>query len=617
MIAAAPQPWLLRLCLALPASILAVSAFQWLVYGFDLPIHDDWSIYNGGEAGSFALTALFRHANDTIYPFGKLLDAIAHHVLDANGIAYQFLSMVAVLGGLMVLQWRLLNRVLDDKALAAACFLLTAFMLQPGTYWGVQALAYHQALPLVGLLIILDVATNARRFSPVIVMAGLFLVGVAAGFSYISGAFAVPVAGAALLGLRLVLKRGTGLPNLLPAAYASLAAGLVTLPLQLRVVLFINAGVHRPGTPMAFPHEWDFWVFMAGKIARAAMLPQGLPLLSLIIVGILVVAFAALALRLLRRTEPVRDEGRDTALVLVTSLTAALVIYLMLVSAGRTNFRPPNENGILQVFQSGFGRFHFFWVTVLLPWVLALGLLWARDRERKPETLRRYAPVIGLACFGYATAAGVYNHDNYFKRFTDERLATIACFAQQIQNGRQDLSCPLVHPNAIENALVQNLSFSRMLRALPVAAKGTRKESIDVMALPETRLRQTGKQLDVQAGSPVMVRRGAPVEVRFGAALSLARCIRLAVATAAIPQSTGRLRVHFQRRGDTGFSHTRSRTQQWPGGGVERGRVMEFTSPTGFEPTLLFEALPPSMAAHELKSVTVTCFEAVDAPPAP
>ncbi len=43
----------------------------------------------------------------------------------------------------------------------------------------------------------------------------------------------------------------------------------------------------------------------------------------------------------------------------------------MLVAAGRTNFRPPEMHDLLEIFAHGFTRFHFFWATLIWPWVAA------------------------------------------------------------------------------------------------------------------------------------------------------------------------------------------------------------------------------------------------------
>ena len=91
--------WLPRLLVALPLASLALTLLAWLRFGIDMPWYDDWRTYDGGWAGSLAPRHLFQAINYTLSPIGIALDALAQRLLDGNAIAYQFLSMLAVLGG--------------------------------------------------------------------------------------------------------------------------------------------------------------------------------------------------------------------------------------------------------------------------------------------------------------------------------------------------------------------------------------------------------------------------------------------------------------------------------------------------------------------------------------
>ena len=99
------------MCLALiffPVLSLVLRALAWLRYGIDIPWFDDWRGYVDGNIDSLAPAYLFRPVNDTLAPVGFALDALAQRYLDGNSIAYQLISMIVVLGGLMWLQWKLL-----------------------------------------------------------------------------------------------------------------------------------------------------------------------------------------------------------------------------------------------------------------------------------------------------------------------------------------------------------------------------------------------------------------------------------------------------------------------------------------------------------------------------
>lgn len=151
------ETWLVRFLIAAPVSMLAVQALAWLRFGMDMPLWDDWEDFLTGDIGSFSLNYLFHIQNDTVSPVGMFFDSAAFHLLDSNVVAYQLLTMLCVLG-LFYLQWKLLSRILNDRLVAASCFTLCLFMLQPGSYWGAQSMGYIQAIGLVCVLAILDLA---------------------------------------------------------------------------------------------------------------------------------------------------------------------------------------------------------------------------------------------------------------------------------------------------------------------------------------------------------------------------------------------------------------------------------------------------------------------------
>lgn len=187
-----------RACVALPLFMLAANVLAWLRWGTDLPFLDDWRAYNTEQTTSLAPARLFEAANNTIAPVGLALDALAQRWLGGNPLPYQTLSMLGVLGGLLWLQWRLLGWALRQPVWQALAFAFTVFMLQSGSYWGEQNLAYHQALPLLALLGAAwlnfgrarpDAAAGGWR------LAGVLALGLLAGLSYVSGAVGALVMG--------------------------------------------------------------------------------------------------------------------------------------------------------------------------------------------------------------------------------------------------------------------------------------------------------------------------------------------------------------------------------------------------------------------------------------
>ena len=199
-----------RLFILVPILCLSAGALAWLSYGIDLPFYDDWRAYVQGLAASLDPKWLFEPDNATYYPVGKLLNSLAQRYLEGNSLAYQLLSMLIVLGGLLALQWRLLSQALNDRLLAAASFSLTVFMLQPGSYWGRQAFAYIQAVPLLCLLAILALIVGTR-LSRIWLVLAVAILGLVAGLTYTSGALPAVVAAIVLLAFAPFLDRETGI----------------------------------------------------------------------------------------------------------------------------------------------------------------------------------------------------------------------------------------------------------------------------------------------------------------------------------------------------------------------------------------------------------------------
>jgi hypothetical protein len=84
----------------LPFALL-LQLLAWLRWGIDVPYQDDWRIFILKEAGSFSLTDLLRPGNDSMYPTGKILDALSVRYLGYNSVIYQAVSLVGCLGSLL------------------------------------------------------------------------------------------------------------------------------------------------------------------------------------------------------------------------------------------------------------------------------------------------------------------------------------------------------------------------------------------------------------------------------------------------------------------------------------------------------------------------------------
>lgn len=475
---------LARVLMALPALCLGLAAVAWLRYGLDMPWFDDWRGYADGSIASLELAHLFRPMNDTLSPVGFMLDALAQRHLDGNSVAYQFLSLVTLLGSLLVLQWKLLVRVLGNKLHAAACFSLTVLMLQPGSYWGQENLAYYQGLPLVFILWALWLLSDGGRASawrgPVVAVLGLL-----AGFTYISGAFAGCAAGVTLLlVLSLTADKATRRPALRDAFWFT-GATAIAVAAQFYFSVLKFRGTHA-GVPLARPHQPEFWAFYLGKLGRSLLLPDSWPLTSLVITIALGLVAALAAWLVLRRSMAVAATGRDrTVAAIYLPVAACIFVYLGLVAAGRANFRGDDVYQLIDIFVLGFGRFHFFWAALLWPWVAAAAVvLWLRAGESR--LAHKFALVaMSLLVAVLAAWGGAYKHMRYQKDLAAVKLRVSHCLLTELQKGGEVRCFGLVParyedraPDAYPAYAYAKKTGASFVRYFPLVEGAKRRESI-------------------------------------------------------------------------------------------------------------------------------------------
>jgi len=436
--------WLRRIGVALPLLMLAANLLAWLRWGTDLPFLDDWRAYSEHRALSLAPGHLFQAVNNTVAPLGLFLDVLAQRWLGGNPLPYQALSMLAVLGALLWLQWRLLGWALRRPAWQVAVFfLLTIFMLQSGSYWGEQNLAYHQALPLVALLAaawcnFAARGSSARRW-PWVALLGLL-----AGLAYVSGAVAALVMGAfwMLLARFAPERQASALAARGRSGGAALtAAGLATLAMQMVLTRRSGADPVGQGMHLTWPTEADFWLYAAGKLGRAS--GQGFAALGAEVTWVALLALAwlgavLLALRCLRQDG---SRGRRVAWLLLP-LTAAVLVYLALVSLGRASLHDANVHSPTQEFRFAYLRFHHFWLTLLLPWAAAA---WARCGRGAKIYRRRGAvawyAVLMAVVLGVAAGRGVFDVAVFYRSASEFRAGEIRCLSRQLGTGRP-IMCP-------------------------------------------------------------------------------------------------------------------------------------------------------------------------------
>lgn len=601
------QACLRWLCLALPWASLAWAALTWLRWGSDMPWFDDWRAYADGNIGRGDWRGWFRPVNDTLAPLGFALDELAQRTIGGHSLLYQFLSMLAVQGSLLGLQWSLLRRFLGDGTRAALCFAATLPMLQPGSYWGLENMAYHQALPLIFLLLALRwmlACPQPRAWhGPAVGLMGLL-----AGASYISGAFGTLALAVALIAYGgLARRQGRDTRWLRHTGWLALA-GLAWVLLQLGLAVWAarTRGGAPVGIPMAFPTEAPFWLFYLGKLGRALMVPAGWGGWSLGLTALTVLGMVVLAWRLGRRSlAPTATPSEQGIASMVWALGVMVFVYLGLVAAGRTHFRPPEVTASLDVFAYGFLRFHFFWATLLWPWlVAALWLVAARADGTDGGHLRpgRWSWAVGavavLALLGW-TAAGALRHGTGFSAIAVQRQPVEDCLRAGVQVG-PPIHCPgLLPPRhgdpapdawpAYRHARAVQAAF---VRSFPLLGGVGRPQGLSpVWAWEgEADVPTVQHQLEV-LGAGTYRATGADPQWTFALPprAEWARCQQLEVELALVPRQGGPVlsQVFFLRTGQSAYAETAVASRSWVARpGVSQTLFFTLESSQGFAPAL-------------------------------
>lgn len=459
----------------IPILCLAAGALVWLRYGIDLPFYDDWRAYTQGRSGSFDLGVLFTPENGTYYPVGKMLDALAQRYLDGNSVAYQFLSMIIVLGSLLALQWRLLSAAMKNRLLAASAFSFTVFMLQPGSYWGRTNLAYHQTIPLLCLLAVLALVVGSglsrKWLVPVVAVLGLI-----AGLTYTSGSMPAIAAAIVLLAFAPFVDRESRY-RLIWGGGALLVAGIATTILQLQPVFEIASSTRPNGIgvqqePLTWPNDSVFWAYALGKVARSASL-QNLPVaysfaLSLMLSVALAIVFCAFVWRTLRGRVRTLEEARLP--IIYVTLVAVVFVYLCMVAAVRAKYYAPEHTDPIEAFVEGFRRFHFFWITVLWPWLAAASFSFAAEARPKISSAQLRALALALPPILIIAAAfgGLFDYFAYHRQ-TNLLRATrqIPCLQESLRQGhgiKCDALAPINIAAGYAKALSIGASFTRLFQ---------------------------------------------------------------------------------------------------------------------------------------------------------
>lgn len=350
------------------ASCYAILVYQAIALGPWLPILDDWRYL---FPGAFSLVDGNTHwltiaGNDTYFLTGQLLDWVLLTLTSASFLVVRVFAL-ALLGAFLAFATRLAVQLCGDSAALAVAAL--SFTVTAVAYWNLQAVAYHQFLPV--LLLFVAVALmhgyKLRRRMPRSLVWGLVLSTAFAGLAYISGAvLLLAFAIGYLIGERPGLDRERWRAQSAPLIIGAVA--LATLLIQLTLVSQHQGSLleHNHATATVYPDDPRFWAFQIGLVARALGATGRFIWLD---VALYVLVIAAAATLLWRSRQALAEQERFSVSVCLGFFSAAF-IYTCVVASGRAGFAPAEAPWLHAVAVSK-ARFHFWWITALLAIPLA------------------------------------------------------------------------------------------------------------------------------------------------------------------------------------------------------------------------------------------------------
>ena len=452
-----------------PAVLLVLQALSWLQLGIDVPWADEWRPYIQHSAGSFSLPYLFEPENNTLYPVGKVLDALAQRLLNGNVVAYELVSMIALLLTLLAIQSWLVERATSIWLVRAIAGGLMFFMFRAGTYWGTSDGAYQLGIPIVCVLAIIAVASASSAISPVRLASIAVLAGVA-GLTHISGAFSdVALALAFLLIAALAA----------PAWRKSLGGAALVLGIVGGTTSAWQVAVSQTAaTPLATPFDPKFWLYsfglVGGSLWRAPASPGTADTEAIAIALLAVLSWSAgtaAALVSIVRNRPI-DLNRHRLSFTLVACSASVASYVALVAAGRAYYQASEATPNIQILLNGMAAHRPFWVTAIWPWVgiacVALPLRWTGRAGR----LVRLVPGVAIALAALALSAsylsGAFDFRGYYTGIRELRATVLDCLINGL-NTDQPLRCQQSRPDwdlsiPVVEAMANDVSFTHYLR---------------------------------------------------------------------------------------------------------------------------------------------------------
>ncbi|MDQ6881507.1 MAG: hypothetical protein M3150_05375, partial [Pseudomonadota bacterium] len=249
--------------------------------------------------------------------------------------------------------------------------------------------------------------------------------------------------------------------------------------------------------------------------------------------------------------------------------------------------------------------FHFFWVTLLWPWVVATGLVLARNRHWLPA--RAVAPwLLCAASIFMMLWGGALAHLEHHRMEASYRLPTVTCLMSQLQQGDgidcHEFNMPDLTPAYIYAKRI-GASFVRYFPILPL------KIGVDDPAPWFRMSRDPGHVAarDLSRG-PAGYQAGSDAQflIHTGRPGEMANCVMLDVTAVLSAERDDTVQVFFRRFGEAEFSEANSRVLPLRGHAGLATFAFQVESDTGFDDMLRLDPVNTAQP-FVLTDVEVRC----------
>ena len=266
----------------------------------------------------------------------------------------------------------------------------------------------------------------------------------------------------------------------------------------------------------------------------------------------------------------------------------------------------------MDLFQFGFFRFHFFWVTLLWPWVGAVGLSlilgWRRLQATRARLVALGAAVAApFLAMTLAYSTGGFDYAGYYSLWAAPRLDLYRCLLESAQRG-DDHRCMIWSPmnpaGLIAYARSIDLSFARYLQTIPIPPAVDPLFSLRDPASGSIEFVDSEVVAEDASGLTIQAGADAQLIVTVADQEAMRQCLALEVTAALRPAQPDVAQVFYLRPDDQAFAPERVATTDISSDGEAWATVLlMISSEEGFASDLRFDPVfyPQEVELAELE----------------